>query len=153
MSILKKKITQSLISLLVNFCRIHKTIAPKKEKQPLKPIKKSPDSKKSYLALSKKFMPLYYEYFDVVVSCNFSKDSLPSETLKISSSLNRDKGVSSSSLPSMEDSFLTNRSSNNTNPLFVYLKSLYDLQERCKTLERKLEIVDFLQGQQNMLKI
>ena len=52
----------------------------------------------------------------------------------------------------MEDSFPTNPSSNDTNPLSVYLKSLCDLQERCKTLERKLEMVDFLKGQQIILK-
>ena len=102
-------------------------MAPKKEKQPLKPIKKSPESKKSHSALSEKFMQLYYEHFEVAGSCSFSKDPLPSATLKYSSSPIKDKGASSSSLPSMEDSFPTNPSSNDTNPLFVYLKSLCDL--------------------------
>ena len=35
----------------MNFCKIHKIMAPRKEKQPLKPIKKSPDSKKFHLTL------------------------------------------------------------------------------------------------------
>ena len=101
-------------------------MTPKKEKLPLKLIKKSQDSKKTHSVLSEKFMPVYYEHFEVVGSCRFSKDFQPSETLKISSSPNRDK-ASSSSLPFVEDSFPTNPSSNDTNPLFVYLKSLYDL--------------------------
>ena len=95
-------------------------MAPKKEKQPLKPIKRSLDSKKPHSVLSEKFMPLY---------------------------INRDEGASSSSLPSMEDSFPTNPHSHDTNPFSVYLNFFFcDLQERCKTLERKIELVDFLKG-------
>ena len=127
-------------------------MAPKKEKLPLKFIKKSQDSKKTHSILSEKFTSLYYEHFEVAGSCSFSIDSQPSKTLKISSSPNKDKGASSSSLPSMKDSFPTNPSSNDTNNLFVYLKSLCDFQERCKTLKRKLEMVDFLKGQQVILK-
>ena len=37
-------------------------MASKKEKQPLRPIKKS------HLALSEKFMPLYHAHFEVVGS-------------------------------------------------------------------------------------
>ncbi|KAL6346174.1 hypothetical protein AAG906_027912 [Vitis piasezkii] len=70
---------------------IHKIMAPKKEKQPLKPIKKSPDSKKFHSALFEKFMPLYYVHFEVA--------------------------------------------------------------ERCRTLERKLEIIDFLKGHPDLLKV
>ena len=45
----------------------------------------------------------------------------------------------------MEDSFPTNPSFNNTTPLSGYINCISDLQERCKTLERKLELVDFHQ--------
>ena len=128
-------------------------MAPKKEKQPLKSIKKSPGSKKSHSTLFEKFMSLHYEHFEVAGSCSFSKDPIPSTTLKHSSSPNRNKWSSSNSLPSVEDSFPTNPSSNDTNPLSVYLKSLCDLQERCRTLERKLEIVDFLKGHLNLLEV
>ena len=127
-------------------------MAPKKEKLLLMFIKKSQDSKKTHSVLFEKFTSLHYKHFEVSSSCSFSTDSQPSETLKISSSSNRDKEASSSSLPSVEDSFPTNLSSNDTNHLFVYFKSLCDLQERCKTLERKLEMVDFLKGQQVILK-
>ena len=44
----------------------------------------------------------------------------------------------------MEDSFPTNPSFN-TNPLFGYINCISNLQERCETLERKLELVDFHQ--------
>ena len=57
-------------------------MAPKKEKEPLKPIKKSPDSKKSHPTLSEKFMSLYYEHFEVAGSCNFSKYPISSASLK-----------------------------------------------------------------------
>ena len=121
----------------MNVCRIHKIIAPKKEKQPLKPIKKSQDSNKTHSVFSEKFMSLYYEHFEVASSCSFSKDFQPLETLKFSSSLNKDKGASSSYLPFVEDSFPTNPSSNDTNPLFFYLKSLCDLQEKVQNFGKK----------------
>ena len=56
-------------------------MAPKKEKQPLKPIKKSTASMKPHSALSEKFKPLYYEHFDVTGSCS-SIDPIPLSTLK-----------------------------------------------------------------------
>ena len=118
-------------------------MTPKKEKQPLKPIKKSLNSKKSHSALSKKFMPLYYAHFEIVGSYSYSKHPIPL------ASHSRDKESSSGSLPYVEDFFSTNPSFNNTNPLSGYIKSIYDLQERCQTLERKLEMVDL---QQLMLK-
>ena len=121
----------------MNVCRIHKIIAPKKEKQPLKPIKKSQDSNKTHSVFFEKFTSLHYKHFEVSSSCSFSTDSQPSETLKISSSSNRDKEASSSSLPFVEDSFPTNPSSNDTNPLFVYLKSLCDLQEKVQNFGKK----------------
>ena len=102
-------------------------MALKKEKQPLKPIKKSSYSKKSHSAFYEKFMPLYYEHFEVAGSCSFSKDPISSETPKHSSSPIRVKGASSCSLPSVEDSFLTIPLSKDTNPLYDYLKSLCDL--------------------------
>ena len=98
-------------------------------------------------------MPLYCEHFEVAGSCSFFKDPIPSATLKHSSPPNRDKWSSLNSLPSVEDSFPTNPSSNDTNPLSVYLKSLCDLKERCRTLERKLEIIDFLKGHPDLLKV
>ena len=86
-------------------------MAPKKRKQSLRPIKKSTASMKPHSALSEKFMPLYYEHFDVAGSCSFSNDPIPSSTLKHSSSPNKGKGNSSDSLPFVEDSFPTNPSS------------------------------------------
>ena len=87
-------------------------MAPKKEKQPLKPIKKSPDSKKSHSALYEKFMSLYYEHFEVAgSSCSHFKHHVPLV------SPNRDIDSSSESLHFVEDSFPTNPSFN-TNPLF-----------------------------------
>ena len=121
----------------MNVCRIHKIIAPKKEKQPLKPIKKSQDSNKTHSVFFEKFMSLYYEHFEVASSCSFSKYFQPLKTLKFSSSLNKDKGASSSYLPFVEDSFPTNPSSNDTNPLFFYLKSLCDLQEKVQNFGKK----------------
>ena len=50
-------------------------MTPKKEKLPLKLIKKSQDSKKTHSVLSEKFMPLYYEHFEVADSYRFFKDS------------------------------------------------------------------------------
>ena len=96
-------------------------MAPKKEKQPLKPFKKSPDSKKSHSALSEKFMPLYYEHFEVAGSCSYCKH------LIFLASPSRDKASSSGFLPSMEDSFPTNPSFNNTNHLSYYIKCISDL--------------------------
>ena len=72
-----------------------------------------------------------------------------SEAFKISSSPNKDKRASSSSLPSVEDSFPTKLSIYDANPVykeFWYFKSLCDLQEKFKTLESKLEMVDFLKS-------
>ena len=123
-------------------------MTPKKEKQPLRPIKKSTASMKSHLALSEKFMPLYYEHFDVARSSN---DPIPLATLKHPSSPNKDKGNISDSLPFVEDSFPTNPSSIDTNPLSVY-KSLCDLQDRCRVLERKLDLVDFPKTHPDALK-
>ena len=123
----------------MNFCRIHKNMAPKKEKQPLKPIKKSSDSKKPHSTFFEKFMPLYYEHFEVAGSYCYSKHPIPS------ASPSRDKDSSSDSLPLVEDSFPTNPSFNNTNPLSGYIDCIFDFQERYKTLERKLELVDFHQ--------
>ena len=102
-------------------------MAPRKEKQPLKPIEKSLDSKKSHSIFSEKFMPLYYEHFEVAGFYSFSKDPIPSKIPKHPSSPNRDKGTSLSSLPSVEDSFPTNSFSKDTNPLSGYLKSLCNL--------------------------
>ena len=84
-------------------------------------------------------MPLYYEHFEVASSCNYSKHPIPS------TSPSRDKDSSLESLTFMEDSFPTNPSFNNTNPLSGYINCISDLQERCETLERKLELVDFHQ--------
>ena len=124
-------------------------MTPKKEKQPLRPIKKSLDSKKFHLALFEKFMPLYYEHFEVAGSCSFSKDPIPSASLK-QSIPNRDNEISSSCLPSVDDSFLTNPSTIDTKSL---TKSLCELQEMCMTLERKLEIVDFLKSHPDLIKV
>ena len=126
-------------------------MAPKKEKQPLRPIKKSTVSMKTHSALYEKFKPLYYEHFDVTGSCSLLNDHIPSATLKHPSSLNKDKGSNSGSLPFVEDSFPINPSSIDTNPLSVY-KSLCDLQDRCRALERKLKLVDFPKAHTDALK-
>ena len=123
-------------------------MTPKKEKQPLRPIKKSIASMKSHLALSEKFMPLYYEHFDVARSSN---DPISLATLKHPSSPNKDKGDISDSLPFVEDSFPTNPSFIDTNLLSVY-KSLCDLQDMCRVLERKLDLVDFPKTHPDALK-
>ena len=99
----------------------------KKEKQPLKLIKKSPDSKKSHSTLSEKFMSHYYEHFEVAGSCNFSKNPISSKSPKHSTFPIRDKIASLNYLPSAKDSFPTIPLSNDTNPLSGYLKSLCDL--------------------------
>ena len=99
----------------------------KKEKQPLKPIKKSSDSKKSHSVLSEKFMSLYYEHFEVADSYSFSKNHISSKSPKHSTFPIRDKIVSLNCLLSVEDSFPTIPFSNDTNPLSSYLKSLCDL--------------------------
>ncbi|KAL6340263.1 hypothetical protein AAG906_040699 [Vitis piasezkii] len=105
--------------------RIHKSMAPKKKKkQPLRPIKKSTASMKPHSALSEKFMPLYYEHFDVTGSCSFSNDPIPSSTLKHPSSPNKGKGNNSDSLPF----------------------------DSCRALERKLELVDFPKAHPDVLK-
>ena len=88
-------------------------------------------------------MLLYYEHFEVASSCSYSKHPIPL------ASPSRNKESSSGSLPSVEDSFPTNPSFNNTNPLSGYIKCIYDLQEMYQTLEKKLEMVYF---QQLMLK-
>ena len=106
---------------------------------------------KPHSALSEKSMPLYYEHFDVAGSCSFSIDPIPPATLKHPSSPNMDKGNNSNSLPFVEDSFPTNPSSIDTNPLSVY-KSLCELQDRCRALERKLELVDFPKAHSDALK-
>ena len=103
-------------------------MTPKKEKQPLRSIKKSTAYMKSHSTLSEKFMPLYYEHFEVVGSCSYSKHPIPS------ASPSRDKDSSSNSLPFVEDSFPTNPSFNNTNHLSGYIDCISNLQERCKTL-------------------
>ena len=114
-------------------------MTPKKEKQPLRPIKKSTASMKPHSTLSEKFMRFYYEHFEVAGSCSYSKHPIPS------ASPSRDKDLSSDSLPFVEDSFPINPSLNKTNPLSGYINCISDLQERCQTLERKLELVDFHQ--------
>ena len=53
-------------------------MTPQKEKQPLKLIKKSPDSKKFHSTLSDKFMSLYYEHFEVAGSFSHFKHHIPS---------------------------------------------------------------------------
>ena len=111
-------------------------MAPKKEKQSLKPIKKSSVSMKPYSVLSEKFKPLYYEHFEVAGSCSYSKHLIPS------TSPSRENDSRSDFLSFVEDSFPINPPFN-TNPLFYYLDCISDLQEMCKTLERKLELVDF----------
>ena len=100
-------------------------MAPKKEKQPLKSIKKSPGSKKSHSTLFEKFMSLHYEHFEVAGSCSFSKDPIPLAIPK-QSIHNWDNETSLSFLPSMEDFFPTNPSSIDINSLTVY-KSFCDL--------------------------
>ena len=112
-------------------------MTPKKEKQPLRPIKKSTASMKPHSTLSEKFMRFYYEHFEVAGSCSYSKHPIPL------ASPSRDKDLSSDSLPFVEDSFPINPSLNKTNPLSRYINCISDLQERCQTLERKLELVDF----------
>ena len=71
-------------------------MAPKKEKQPLKPIKKS------HSVLYEKFMSLYYEHCEVIGSCSHFKHHIPS------ASPSKDIYSSSESLPFVEDSFPTN---------------------------------------------
>ena len=66
-------------------------------------------------------MPLYYEHFEVAGSCSYSKHLIPL------ASPSRDKASSSGSLPSMEDTFPTNLSFNNTNILSDYIKCISDL--------------------------
>ena len=51
----------------------------------------------------------------------------------------------------MEDSLSTNPSF--INPLSYYINCITNLQERCQTLERKLELVDFHQLMLNALAL
>ena len=111
-------------------------MAPKKDKQPLWSIK-PPDSKNSHSALSEKFMPLYYEHFEVAGSSSHFNHHIPS------TSLSRDIDSSLESLPFVEDSFPAYPSFNNTNTLSDYINCIFEWQGRCETLERKLELVDF----------
>ena len=62
-----------------------------------------------------------------------------------------DKVNNSNSLPFVEDSFPTNPSVTDTKPLSIY-KILCDLQDRCRALERKLELVDFAKAHPETLK-
>ena len=101
-------------------CRIHKNMAPKKDKQPLRSI----NSKDSYSAFSEKFTPLY-DHFEISDSSSMDTDS------------------SSESLPFVEDSLPTNPSFNNANTLSDYINCIFEWQGRYETLERKLELVDF----------
>ena len=94
---------------------------------------------KSHSALSKKFKPLYYDHIDVSGSCSSAYDHI---SLKHPSSLNMDEGNILGSLPFVDDAFPINPSSIDTNPLSIY-KSLCDLQDRCRALERKLELANF----------
>ena len=84
-------------------------MAPKKDKQPFRSFKPT-DSKNSHSALSEKFMPLYYEHFEVAGSSSHFNHHNPS------ASPSRDIDSRSESLPFVEDSFPTNPSFN-TNPL------------------------------------
>ena len=53
-----------------------------------------------------------------------------------------EEGNISGSLPLVEESIPLNLSTFDTNPLSVH-KSICDLQARCKTLEKRLEIANF----------
>ena len=107
-------------------CRIHKNMAQKKK--PLKPIKKSPNYKKSHSVLSEKFMSLYYEHYEVIGSCSHFKHHIPS------ASLSRDIDSSSESLPFVENSFPTNPFFNNTNTLSDYINCIFEWQGRYEIL-------------------
>ena len=139
--------TQSLIFSLVNFCKIHGIMAPKKEKRPFKP------TKKSLSVIPKKFIPLYYESFDAARSCSLAPSGPHAYNMPSSSS--RDNGASSSSMASVENSFPTNLSVNETNPFYKeswFLKSLCDLQDKSEALERKRVVIAFLKLQLVVLK-
>ena len=98
-------------------------MAPKKDKQPLRSIKPT-DSKNSHSALSEKFMPLYYDHFEVAGSSSHFNHHIPS------ASPSRDIDSSSESLPFVEDSFPTNPSFNNTNTLSDYINCIFEWQGR-----------------------
>ena len=53
-----------------------------------------------------------------------------------------EEGNISGSLPLVEEPIPLDFSTFDTNPLFVY-KSICDLQARCRTLEKRLEIANF----------
>ena len=111
-------------------------MAPKKEKQS---FKKSSSYMKPHSVLSEKFKPLYYDYASG--SQGPSSDPIP-PVLKHPSSPVVEEGNISGSLPFVEESIPINSFTFDTNPLSVH-KSICDLQARCKTLEKRLEIANF----------
>ena len=111
-------------------------MAPKKEKQS---FKKSTSYMKPHSVLSEKFKPLYYDYASG--SQGSSSDPIP-PVLKHPSSPVVEEGNISGSLPLVEEPIPLDSSTFDTNPLYVH-KSICDLQARCKTLEKRLEIANF----------
>ena len=108
-------------------------MAPKIEKQS---FKKSSSYMKPHSVLSEKFKPLYYDF----ASGSTSDPNPP--ILKHPSSPVVEEGNISGSLPLVEEPIPLNLSTFDTNPLSVH-KSICDLQARCRTLEKKLEIANF----------
>ena len=111
-------------------------MAPKTEKQS---FKKSSSYMKPHSVLSEKFKPLYYNFASG--SQGSTSDPNP-PILKHPSSPVVEEGNISGSLPLVEEPIPLNLSTFDTNPLSVH-KSICDLQDRCRTLEKKLEIANF----------
>ena len=111
-------------------------MAPKTEKQS---FKKSSSYMKPHSVLSEKFKPLYYDFTSR--SQGSTSDPNP-PILKHPSSPIVEEGNISGSLPLVEEPIPLNLSTFDTNPLSVH-KSICDLQARCRTLEKRLEIANF----------
>ncbi|RVW24587.1 Enzymatic polyprotein [Vitis vinifera] len=105
---------------------IHKTMAPKTEKQS---FKKSSSYMKPHSVLSEKFKPLYYDFTSR--SQGSTSDPNP-PILKHPSSPVVEEGNISGSLPLVEEPIPLNLSTFDTNPLSVH-KSICDLQTRSCT--------------------